>query len=182
METNFVTSCEIQLLRKHGRHPRCQIHLYPHFRRRSGQDCAYSKLSHRIRRRTVGFDPSFVEKTCQRARLSSKNCSISLPMSEEYVWTTSSKRSWRVALLPSYGNAENHWKRTHPKLRNGQLPRCYINKFFSSQRRSDTLSDRRSTSVFIRAQRKLVWDQWSHASPECNSTSSGRGTTSISMT
>ena len=106
---NFVTSCEIQLLRKPGRHRRCQIYLYSYFRRRRGHDCAYRKLCHRIRRRRVDFSTSFVEKPDQVSRMSSrKKCSISLPMSAEYVSTTPCKRSWRVAQHPSCSTTENH--------------------------------------------------------------------------
>ena len=79
---NFATSCEIQLLRKPGRRPLCQIHRYPRFRRRCGQHCAYRKLELRLRncRPTVlvDFSTSFVDKPGQRSRLSSRRCSISL--------------------------------------------------------------------------------------------------------
>ena len=165
---NFVTSCEIQLLRKPGRRPLCQIHRYPPFRRRCGQHRAYRKLRLRNSRPTVKFSTSFVEKPGQRSRLSSRRCSISLTLSEAYVWTTSSQRSWRVVMHPSCSNAENHWKRMHSKL---QFPRCYRQLFFFA-RRSDSSRVRGSTSVFSRAQRKLVRDHWSHASPGRNSTSS----------
>ena len=166
---NFVTSCEIQLLRKRGRRPLCQIHRYPRFRRRCGQHCAYRKLRLRNRRPTVDFSTSLVEKPGQRSRLTSRRCSISLTLSEEYVqWTTSSKRSWRVVMHPSCSNAENHWKRTRPKL---QFPGCYRQLFFFA-RRSDSSWVRGSASVFSRAQWKPVRDHWSHASPGRNSTSS----------
>ena len=141
---------------------------YPRFRRRCGQHRAYRKLRLRNSRPTVKFSTSSVEKPGQRSRLSSRKCSISLPLSEEYVWTTSSKRSWRVVMHPSCSNAENHWKRMHSKL---QFPRCYRQLFFFA-RRSDSSRVRGSTSVFSRAQRKLVRDHWSHASPGRNSTSS----------
>ena len=165
---NFVTSCKIQLLRKPGRRPLCQIHRFPRFRRRCGQHRAYRKLRLRHSRPTVEFSTSFVEKPGQRSRLSSRRCSISLTLSEEYVWTTSSKRSWRVVMHPSCSNAQNHWKRLHSKL---QFPRCYRQLFFFA-RRSDSSRVRVSTSVFSRAQRKRVRDHWSHASPGRNSTSS----------
>ena len=164
---NFVTSCEIQLLRKPGRRPLCQIHRYPRFRCQCGQHRAYRKLRLRNSRPTVKFSTSFVEKPGQRSRLSSRRRSISLTLSEACVWTTSSQRSWRVVMHPSCSNAENHRKRMHSKL---QFPRCYRQLFFFA-RRSDSLRVRGSTSVFSRAQQKLVRDHWSHASPGCNSTS-----------
>ena len=79
---NFVTRCAIQLLRKPGRRPLCQIHRYPRFRRWCGQHRAYRKLRLRNSRPTVKFSTSFVEKPGQRSRLSSRKCSISLTLSD----------------------------------------------------------------------------------------------------
>ena len=155
MGANFVTSCEIQLLRKPGRRPLCQIHRYPRFRRRCGQHCAYRKLCLRNRRPTVEFSTSFVEKPGQRSRLTSRRCSISLTLSEEYVWTTSSKRSWRVVMHPSCSNAEIT---ENARIRNSSF-RGAIDNFFFFARRSDSSRVRGSTSVFSRAQRKLVRDR-----------------------
>ena len=84
MGANFVTSSENQLLGKPGRRLLCQMHRYQRFRRRSGQHCAYRKLCLRNCRPTVDFSTSFIEKPGQRSRLSSRRCSISLTLSEEY--------------------------------------------------------------------------------------------------